>query len=87
MNYGRQAGLGGSRSSQLGSSSQKSQKGFWGLLRRAYVKLNFLYRKSRTLIWFGSTGLIFLVAPFAFSHFLEVNEELQRLAMSGASIK
>jgi hypothetical protein len=29
-------------------------------------------------------GLIFLIAPFAFSHFLEVSEELSQISKMGA---
>ena len=31
-------------------------------------------------MWIGSTGFIMIVAPFAFSHFLEITTELQNLS-------
>ncbi|CAD8156027.1 unnamed protein product [Paramecium octaurelia] len=79
----------GNRSGASQSQNQlKPAKGLWGKLIRffqtGWLNPRSLYRQARRLLWVGTTGLIFLIAPFAFSHFLEVSEELSQISRMGA---
>eukprot|EP01017_Pseudomicrothorax_dubius_P000295 TRINITY_DN0_c1503_g1_i1.p1 TRINITY_DN0_c1503_g1~~TRINITY_DN0_c1503_g1_i1.p1 ORF type:complete len:105 (+),score=24.02 TRINITY_DN0_c1503_g1_i1:46-360(+) len=60
-----------------------NSKSFWAQFKRSYqafrIRFASFLRKFKKLLWVTSTAFIFLAMPMIFSHFMEMEFELQKL--------